>query len=166
MLRPQRHLIVSLLAVFSYPALLRADAPSKDLATQIEAVINGKDYKHAHWGLLAVDAKTGKTVYQHNPDKPVMPASTTQPHSPAAALGPNFRFLTPVYSRGELVGGRLKGDLILAASGDLTLGGRTTKDGHMAFKNHDHIYANSVLGRAELTDTDPLAGLNDLAKQV
>jgi len=37
----------------------------------------------------------------------------------------------------------------------------------MAFKDHDHIYANFPSGsEAEVTDTDPLAGLNALAKQV
>ncbi|HZT80262.1 MAG TPA: D-alanyl-D-alanine carboxypeptidase/D-alanyl-D-alanine-endopeptidase, partial [Gemmataceae bacterium] len=62
--------------------------------------------------------------------------------------------------------GRLRGDLILVARGDLTLGGRTTADGKLAFKDHDHIYANSPTGRAEITDTDPLAGLKALARQI
>jgi D-alanyl-D-alanine carboxypeptidase/D-alanyl-D-alanine-endopeptidase (penicillin-binding protein 4) len=169
MLRSQRHLTVCLLGILTVPSFLGADAPKKDLKARIEEVINGKDYKQAHWGLLVVDAKTGKTVYEHNPDKLFFPASTTKLYSSAAALdalGADFKFLTPVYSRGEIVGRRLKGDLILVASGDLTLGGRTTKEGHMAYKDHDHTYANAMLGRAELTDTDPLAGLNDLAKQV
>ncbi|MBX9579773.1 MAG: D-alanyl-D-alanine carboxypeptidase/D-alanyl-D-alanine-endopeptidase, partial [Gemmataceae bacterium] len=62
--------------------------------------------------------------------------------------------------------GRLLGDLILVAGGDLTLGGRADKSGKTAFKDKDHTYANSGLAEAELTDTDPLAGLDALANQV
>ena len=128
------------------------------------------DYKQAHWGILIVDAKSGKTLYERNADRLFMPASVTKLYSCAAALaaiGPDHKFETPVYRRGEVKDGRLHGDLILVAQGDLTLGGRTTADGTMAFKDHDHIYANFPSGsESEVTDTDPLAGLTALAKQV
>ena len=73
-----------------------------DLAAQIEAVITGADYRHAHWGILIVDAENGQTLYAHNPDGLFFPASTTKLYSCAAALaalGPDYRFETPVYSR-------------------------------------------------------------------
>jgi D-alanyl-D-alanine carboxypeptidase len=57
------------------------------------------------------------------------------------------------------------GDLILVASGDLTMGGRTKPDGTVAFSNFDHNEANS-LGNAELTRPDPLAGYAALARQI
>src|SRR5262249_38695279 len=136
-----------------------------DLAGRIEGVINGRDYKHAHWGLLLVDAKTGQVLYEHNADRLFAPASVTKLFSCSAALcalGPGFKSETPVYRRGPLSDGRLDGDLILVASGDLTLGGRTDKDGRLAFKDHDHTYANAN-NNAALTDTDPLAGLKSLA---
>ncbi len=139
-----------------------------DLAAKIEAVINGPAYRQARWGILAVDAETGKPVYEHNADRLFLPASTTKLYSCAAALaalGPDYKFETPVYQRGKLENGRLQGDLILVAQGDLTLGGRTDAQGKMAFKDHDHIYAHFLPG-AELTDTDPLAGLKALARQV
>jgi D-alanyl-D-alanine carboxypeptidase/D-alanyl-D-alanine-endopeptidase (penicillin-binding protein 4) len=63
-------------------------------------------------------------------------------------------------------GGVLSGDLILVASGDLTFGGRTSKDGSVAFADNDHTYANSGLMESAVTDTNPLAGLEDLARQV
>ena len=84
------------------------------------------------------------------------------------AFGPDYRFQTPIsiVRRGEVdANGDLTGDLILIASGDLTLGGRTAADGTIAFRNSDHTYANGNL-EAALTDEDPLAGLNELAKQV
>ncbi len=141
-----------------------------DLAAKIGAVIDGPDYKEARWGILVVDAKTGKALYERDADRLFMPASVTKLYTCAAALaafGADHRFETPVYRRGEVKEGRLRGDLILVARGDLTLGGRTTADGTMAFKDHDHIYANFPSGsEAEVTDTDPLAGLTALAKQV
>lgn len=150
--------------------LLVPSAPAaEDLAARIKAVINGPDYKESRWGILVVDAQTGKTVYAHNPERLFLPASTTKLYSCAAALialGPDFKFETPVYRRGTVEDGRLKGDLILVASGDLTMGGRTDAGGKMAFKDHDHTYANSPTGRAEVTDTDPLAGLKALARQI
>src|ERR1051325_6840641 len=119
-------------------------AAQESLADRLGAVINGPDYKQAHWGLLVVDAKTGETVYEHNADKLFTPASTTKLYTTAAALtafGPQYKFETPVHRRGEVSEGRLRGDLILVASGDLTMGGRTRPDGKMAFANSDHTYA-------------------------
>lgn len=140
-----------------------------ELADKINAVITAPEYKHARWGILVVDAETGKTVYEHNPDMLFAPASVTKLYSCAAALvafGPDYTFETPVYRRGEVVEGKLQGDLILVAKGDFTLGGRTDAEGKMAFKNQDHIYATPVGLKTELTDTDPLAGLKTLAKQI
>jgi D-alanyl-D-alanine carboxypeptidase/D-alanyl-D-alanine-endopeptidase (penicillin-binding protein 4) len=149
---------------------LFAEPPkSEQLAGRIAEVINGPDYKHAHWGLLVVDLDSGETVYELNADKLFAPASTTKLFSTATALdtlGADFRFETPVFRIGD-VGerGELLGDLIVVASGDLTFGGRT--DGHdkIVFKDSDHTYANGNT-TAELTDPDPLAGINELARQV
>lgn len=149
---------------------LPARAADEPLAKKIEAVIDGPDYKHARWGVLVVDAKTGDVVYARDADKLFTPASVTKLFSCAAALvayGPDFRFETPVHRRGELTkDGTLKGDLILVASGDPSFGGRTTADGKLAFTNNDHTYANFSPTPAELTDTNPLAALDALATQV
>jgi D-alanyl-D-alanine carboxypeptidase/D-alanyl-D-alanine-endopeptidase (penicillin-binding protein 4) len=146
---------------------LRARA-GDDLAARIETVIHGPDYQHARWGLLLVDSASGETVYSLNPDQLFLPASTTKLYSCSAALealGSDYRFETPVYQRGTVKDGQLWGDLILVAQGDLTLGGRTDSQGKMAFRDHDHTYANGGTN-GELTDTDPLAGLKSLARQV
>ncbi|HEX4591117.1 MAG TPA: D-alanyl-D-alanine carboxypeptidase/D-alanyl-D-alanine-endopeptidase [Gemmataceae bacterium] len=144
-------------------------AVAEDLSTRIGAVIDGPEYRHGRWGVLVVDAAKGRVVYEHNADQLFLPASTTKLYSCSAALhalGPNFRFETPVYRRGSVEAGHLHGDLILVASGDLTLGGRTLPDGSLAFTNTDHTYADATTTTDALTPTDPLAGLNELAKQV
>lgn len=138
------------------------------LTGRVDALLAEPRFKHAHWGLLFVDLNTGDVVLERNQDKLFAPASVTKLYTTAAALdafGPDHRFVTPVYRRGTLKdGGELEGDLILVAGGDLTLGGRTTEKGEIAFTNDDHIYANWADG--ELTPQDPLAGLQDLAKQI
>jgi D-alanyl-D-alanine carboxypeptidase/D-alanyl-D-alanine-endopeptidase (penicillin-binding protein 4) len=149
-------------------SLAQSDHPNGAWTDKIQAFINGPSYKQARWGVFLADAASGETVYAHNPDQLFLPASTTKLFSCAAALaalGPDFRFETPVYRRGEFTDGRLQGDLILVAKGDPTLGGRTDATGKMAFRNQDHIYASFAPG-AELLDVDPLNGLKDLAKQV
>jgi D-alanyl-D-alanine carboxypeptidase/D-alanyl-D-alanine-endopeptidase (penicillin-binding protein 4) len=167
--RPRRFTVHIVCFGLAAAILNVADLRAGDaLPTRLEAVINSADYKHAHWGLYMVDQATGETVYEHNVDKLFAPASTTKLYSVATALavlGPDFRFETPVYRRGEVGSGVLNGDLILVASGDLTLGGRTDEQGRIAFKDNDHTYANGN-NKGELTAPDPLAGIKDLARQV
>src|SRR5439155_15369657 len=141
----------------------------RNLRQRIEAAINAPDYRQATWALLLIDSKTGEVLFDHNADRLILPASVTKLFTVAAALialGADFVFETPVYRRGDIRGGVLFGDLILVAQGDVTLGGRTDDQGRLAFKNNDHTYAGPVGTPAELTDTDPLAGLKNLARQI
>jgi D-alanyl-D-alanine carboxypeptidase/D-alanyl-D-alanine-endopeptidase (penicillin-binding protein 4) len=156
------------------PALVLATAASplaagERLESEIGAIIQAPDFKPAHWGILVVDLASGQTVYELNADRLFAPASVTKLFSTAAALdalGADHRFETPVLRRGEVdSAGELEGDLILIASGDLTFGGRTTADGKIAFTNNDHTYANGG-EKGELTEPDPLGGINALARQV
>lgn len=144
----------------------RADDP---LATAIKAVTGRPEYKHGRWGVYAVDLKTGESVFEQNVDQRFIPASTTKLYSCSAALcefGSDFRFVTRVVTDPKLRTGEAIGDLVLIASGDLSMGGRTKADGTMAFTNNDHTYADEKSTTATLTDTDPLAGLNEIAKQI
>jgi serine-type D-Ala-D-Ala carboxypeptidase/endopeptidase (penicillin-binding protein 4) len=142
---------------------------AEDLAAKIAALTDTADYAHSRWGYLFVDAADGRVIAARNPDQFFLPASTTKLYTCSAALhflGPDSKFETPVYRRGSVEKGTLKGDLILVASGDLTLGGRTLPDGTMAFANKDHSYADPTSPDAAVTPTDPLAGLRELARQV
>src|SRR5215472_8285533 len=83
-----------------------------ELEARIREVITRPDYKHSHWGLLVVDADSGKPIFQHNADELFAPASVTKLFTCAAALvefGTEHRFRTPVYRRGQMVDGTLKG---------------------------------------------------------
>ncbi|MGD9646647.1 MAG: D-alanyl-D-alanine carboxypeptidase/D-alanyl-D-alanine-endopeptidase [Pirellulales bacterium] len=158
----------ALLLVFSLTTQSRIGA-HEPLPAAIEQAINAPRFKHAHWGLMVVDLATGQVLLAWNSDKLFAPASTTKLYTVAAALdalGADYRFETPIYARGiRSLDNGLHGDLILVASGDLSMGGRTTEQGEIAFTNSDHTYATGT-SQSELTTPDPLAGLNELARQV
>ena len=81
-------------------------------------------------------------------------------------IGPDHTYDTPVYRIGNVdSAGVLHGNLVLVASGDLTMGGRTNPDGSIAVTDFDHNEADS-LGNAELTAPDPTAGYAQLAQQI
>jgi D-alanyl-D-alanine carboxypeptidase/D-alanyl-D-alanine-endopeptidase (penicillin-binding protein 4) len=104
-----------------------------------------------------------------NSNAQVYVASVRKLFSLGAALdqyGASHQFQTPVYRLGTVdASGTLNGNLVLVASGDLSMGGRTNPDGTLAWTNFDHNEANS-LGNAQITAPDPLAGYDSLAAQV
>jgi len=160
--------IVGLLLLGVSPASAQTDPMPNELAKKIEALIGGPDYAGARWGILVVESKTGKVVYARNADELFAPASTTKLYSCAAAFlrfGCDHTFTTPLFQRGKVEKGVLTGDLILLATGDAILGGRTMPDGKIAFRDQDHTYAGFT-GNADLTEVDPLQGLKQLARQV
>jgi D-alanyl-D-alanine carboxypeptidase/D-alanyl-D-alanine-endopeptidase (penicillin-binding protein 4) len=144
-------------------------AAEDTLPPAIRTIIAAPRYAGASWGLRVVDVQSGQVLQQLGPDALFFTGSVRKLFSVAAALGAlgaEHRFTTPVYRRGAVAAdGVLQGDLVLVASGDLTLGGRTTGDGEVAFTDFDHTEANS-LGSAILTAPDPLAGIDMLARQV
>ena len=141
-----------------------AENPIED---RVESVVLSRGFETGQWGLLVVDSISGKTVYERNADRLFCPASVTKLFSSAAAqidLGPDHRFKTPIVRRGEIQDGTLRGDLILVARGDLSLGGRTGSDGSLLFEDNDHTYAGGNPD-ASLVSADPLAGLTHLARE-
>ncbi len=149
--------------------LLAAPVRGGELEDGIAGVLKTRGYQDGHWGLLIVDATSGRTLYERNADQLFCPASVTKLYSTAAALvdlGADHRFQTPVVRRGDLdPEGTLRGDLVLVAQGDLCLGGRTGPDGTLLFEDHDHTYAGGNFDTT-LVPSDPLAGLDHLAREI
>jgi D-alanyl-D-alanine carboxypeptidase/D-alanyl-D-alanine-endopeptidase (penicillin-binding protein 4) len=162
-------LLVGLAAALVGPSLAADPASAGALERRVDAVIRTPGFDHGHWGLLVVDVKTGATLHERNADEFFAPASVTKLFTVASALaelGPDHRFQTPVVRRGEVDSeGVLRGDLILIARGDLCLGGRTGPDGALLYQNEDHTYAGNGFS-GEVVSTDPLAGLDHLAREV
>jgi D-alanyl-D-alanine carboxypeptidase len=145
------------------------DDNSAKVPADIKAVFDKPAYKNATWGLRIVDLGTGKELIDLQPRCNFYIGSVRKIFSVGELLdqvGPDHRYNTPVYRHGELNGaGVLHGDLVLVASGDLTMGGRTNPDGSIAVTDFDHNEADS-LGNATLTKTNPLAGYIELAQKV
>ena len=142
---------------------------AEPIPAEIQKIFDKPVYKDATWALRVIDIESGAVLHDLNPARPMLIASVRKLFSTSLALealGPEQTLRTPVHRRGTVdAGGVLTGDLIVVASGDLTMGGRTNPDGSLAISNQDHSEANG-LGNATLTAPDPLAGFNGLATQV
>jgi D-alanyl-D-alanine carboxypeptidase/D-alanyl-D-alanine-endopeptidase (penicillin-binding protein 4) len=84
------------------------------------------------WGAAIAEAGTGRIVFEHRADAPMMPASNMKVYVTTTAfkyLGTNFRYRTPVVGRGNLDSqGVWQGDLLVRGSGDPTFSGRFEAD--------------------------------------
>src|ERR1700761_9195996 len=140
-----------------------------NVPADIEAIFNKPVYNGALWGLRVLDVESGKTLIDLHPNHQFYVASVRKNFTVAQLLdqvGPTHTYDTPIYREGAVSkGGVLTGNLILVASGDITMGGRTNPDGTVAYAKFDHGEANS-LKNAVLTKPDVLAGYTALARQV
>jgi D-alanyl-D-alanine carboxypeptidase len=143
--------------------------PQRDgnVPRDIQAVFGKPIYRGAVWGLRVLDGD--RVLIDLNSHRPLYIGSVRKVFSVGQllnAVGPNHTYDTPVYRTGRIDGnGVLRGNLIVVAAGDLTMGGRTDRDGSIAVSDWDHNEADG-LGNAVLTKPDPLAGYRRLARAV
>src|SRR5579859_124023 len=130
------------LALVSAAATTLPAAAQDSLSARIQKILARPEFARANFGIEFLDLASGKVVYSHDANKLFVPASTTKLLTEGtllAKLGPDYRFQTKIYRTGELdKKGRLKGDLILVASGDPNLSNRIRPDGALAFEDEDH----------------------------
>jgi D-alanyl-D-alanine carboxypeptidase/D-alanyl-D-alanine-endopeptidase (penicillin-binding protein 4) len=104
-------------------------AQYKELAKQVDAILERPDVARSFWGVEIEELDTGNVVYSHDADRLFVPASNTKLFTTAATLaliGPDYRFRTTVESATPPDKyGRLSGDLVLVGRGDPNLSGRT-----------------------------------------
>jgi PBP4 family serine-type D-alanyl-D-alanine carboxypeptidase len=135
--------------------------------SKLKEILARPEFLHSSFGIEFYDLDRDSVVFSLNAQKLFTPASTTKLLTEGTALtlmGADYRFHTPVYRTGPVVGGTLRGDLILVATGDLDLSNRIQADGTLAFENEDHAYDGSPDTKA--VPGDPLQVLRELAKQV
>src|SRR5580698_11347817 len=105
-----------------------APAHSQSVPSEISAIMNKPAYKNSTWGLRVVDLETGKALIDLEPEHQFFIGSVRKVFTLGELLnqiGPNHTYDTPVYREGPIgARGNLKGNLILVASGDITMGGR------------------------------------------
>ncbi len=161
--------VVSTLAVSGAPASVAASSSTGSatgVRADIRAIFDKPLYKHSTWGLRVLDGKN--VLVDFNSQRQFFIGSVRKVFSVGQllnAVGPGHTYDTPVYRAGTIDHGILHGNLILVASGDLTMGGRTNPDGTVAVSDWDHNEADG-LGNAVLTKPNPLAGYARLARAV
>lgn len=129
--------ICLVLLVYSTAGPVNAQNSSDD----ISKIIENSPASHALWAVQVRDSD-GRLLLDINGDKVVRPASNLKLISSAAfldILGEDFQFETKLYTRGEIVNGVLRGDLIIRGSGDPTINRVTYEDPLDVFDEWYHI---------------------------
>lgn len=107
------------------PAGAPAPTTLQQLAEAIDAQIGQPRFASSSWGIAVVSLDTGRTLYAHDADRLLQPASTTKLYTAALVLdtlGTDYRIATQLLATRPVVQGRLEGPLILRGMGDPTLG--------------------------------------------
>lgn len=124
------------------------------LRERIAAHLAQPRFAPAAWGVKIVSLDTGRTIFEHNPQKYFNPASNAKLYTAALALerlGADYRIKTSLYSMSRPdASGTLKGDLIVYGRGDPTMAARL--NGGDYFKGLDPLvtqFANAGVRRIE-----------------
>jgi D-alanyl-D-alanine carboxypeptidase/D-alanyl-D-alanine-endopeptidase (penicillin-binding protein 4) len=90
----------------------------------IDSLVSQPQFRTAEWAILVVDPARADTIYKHNAQLLMVPASNMKIITSAVALtqlGGDFRYTTTFGARGQFVDGVLRGDLVVTGRGDPTL---------------------------------------------
>ena len=110
------------------PAVTAPAVPLSSLARELDRIFAAPDFDRMHWGVLVRSLETGQVLYERQAGKLLMPASNMKIVTLAAAaerLGWDHTWTTSVTPAGRVDGGTLKGDLVVAGTGDPTINGRS-----------------------------------------
>ena len=101
------------------------------LAADLAAMI-GRGTRSGTWGVAVQSLTRGDTIFMHNADTPLQPASTMKLVTGVLALeqfGPEHRFRTEVLRAGAVRDGVLEGDLVMRGGGDPAFAARFATGG-------------------------------------
>jgi len=106
-------------------------APRERLAQDITALLESPGVSRGTWGISVHSLDKSETLFERNPRALMVPASVAKLAALAVTadvVGWDFAFETVVRVTGPVRGGVLRGDLIVAGSGDPSIGGRAGDD--------------------------------------
>ncbi len=101
--------------------------PLERLRHSLDSLASNPQFRNSHIGILAVNPRTGDTLYSRNAGRLFMPASNMKIVTGSVALallGPDYRYRTAFVSRGAIRDSVLDGDLIVIGRGDPTVSNR------------------------------------------
>ena len=120
------------------PSRARSGAPAparqgslEQLQQELTAITMMPGVERAVWGVVVHSLDRGERLFELNPRTLLVPASTAKLLTVATAIdaaGWNYRFETTLQTSGRVVDGVLHGDLVVAGSGDPSIGGRGGDD--------------------------------------
>jgi D-alanyl-D-alanine carboxypeptidase/D-alanyl-D-alanine-endopeptidase (penicillin-binding protein 4) len=116
-------------------ALILGAAPAgnlEELQKHLQEHVSQAKFDAAIWGVKIVSLDSGKTIFEHNPQKLFSPASNSKLYTVALALdrfGTDYRIKTSLYTKAKTNHwGTLKGDLVVYGRGDPGINTRLNGD--------------------------------------
>lgn len=129
------HAVLSVIIICLLSMLRPCQATAGDLARDLKAIISDPAVRSAKIGIVVGSMTTERSIFEHNPDRLLVPASNMKLVTSAAALivlKPDYRYETRLVTNGSVRSGILRGDLIVEGSGDPTISGY--------FNENDPVY--------------------------
>lgn len=108
-------------------AITASSAEAVALASDLSSIIRIPGWSNDKWGVMVVSVDHGDTLFAHQPDVALAPASNLKLFTSAGALyylGPQYRYGTYLATAAPIENGVLRGDLHLYGTGDPTLSDR------------------------------------------
>lgn len=112
-----------------------ASAPAQSLEEALALASRSAPAPQAGVSISIAELATGQPVFERNAQSPQTIASVTKLFSTAAALhflGPDYKFKTSLWRRGEIQEGLLVGSLLVVGGGDPNISGRFYGDDYNA----------------------------------
>lgn len=118
-------------------------AATTRLQADLERLINSPGWRGDRWSVMVVSLDKGDTLFNHNGDDQLVPASGLKLYTTSAALyylGPDFRYNTFLLTNGGIENGVLTGDIVIYGTGDPSFSARFgRRDGVW------HMFADTLL---------------------
>ena len=97
------------------------------LSNDLNRLVTNTGWSGDQWSVTVISLDKGDTLFSHNSDAFLMPASGLKLFTTAAALyylGPEFRYSTFLLADGKIENGVLNGDLVVYGTGDPSFSAR------------------------------------------
>ena len=123
-MRSGKWLAVSMLIAAGTFGLPAQGSPGRDqdsVSDTAERLIEAAGIRPDQYGMMVRALGKGTLGASHDSDKPLNPASTMKlvtTHASMALLGPDYRWVTSVYTTGPIEGDSLDGNLVIKGGGD------------------------------------------------
>ena len=133
--RASRSITTGIIVAISSGCATLGGPSGGDVRAAVDAILDTSPLDQVHFGVLAVDGRTGRVLYSRNAHQKFVPASNQKILVTAASislLGPSYRYGTEVWATGSVIGSLLDGDLVILASGDPSMSNRYWESGEAA----------------------------------